>query len=447
MKAIRTALVIGAFNLSPVRSAEEPDPTQLLLTSGEKSTPVRSDLVAHEWGTFTQVIGSDGGTIPWWIPYSEGPTVLPEFVKPVIHVMRKTGIRAWKMRMETPVIYFYADREADLMVTVDESKVPLTEVYPNVSNPLLSLPSEIDPIQAITGRSVASPISNESPFLRRWDLQILPPENEIGTFMLPVGTRGDHYRYAREVPDAWWVVKRGGNPELPPEVEKFVFYRGAGDGSMPHRIARVQEETVVFWKSDQPVFLVETDGETVRWIRVIPTSADEESGTAEFEHPSANPNALSDADALAEALITDLDEAGLTPEEASAMVATWEEAWLGEPGFRVLEILPREWVDETLPLTISPTPGKVERVFVARWELIGPELEREVLGILTQDASMEDKKSSLRNLDLGRFSTAVFDRVATIRDRQFRAKYRGWMTELNRSEAEEENDAVAAAAP
>jgi hypothetical protein len=72
-------------------------------------------------------------------------------------------------------------------------------------------------------------------------------------------------------------------------------------------------------------------------------------------------------------------------------------------------------------------------------------LENEVLGIFTKNASAEEKRRSLKNLDLGRFGTAVFDRVATIRDQQFRSQYRGMMAELNRQDANEETDEVAAA--
>ncbi|MEM1443270.1 MAG: hypothetical protein AAGF67_13065, partial [Verrucomicrobiota bacterium] len=429
--------------LNTIHSAENTAPTKTSSKPDEKFVTFRPDLVAHEWGTFTQVIGSDGGTSPWWNPSTEGPTALPEFVKPVFRIAGKAGARAWTIRMETPVIYFYADREAELVVTVDESKVPFTEVYPNVSNPFLLHPTATD----TNPERRATPATDQFRFLRRWDLQILPPEDGIGRHMPIVSAQGGHYRYAREVPDAWWVVNREEKAESQLEVEKFIFYRGAGDDSMPNRIARVQNESIVFWKSSQPVFLIETDQKTLRWTRVVPRSSDATNNTAEFAIPSASPDAQSDVDDLANALITDLDEAGLTREEAAAMVATWKEAWLGESGLRVLEILPREWVDEILPLVISPEPGRVERVFVARWELITPQVENEVLQILTGDSSMEDKMSSLKSLDLGRFSTAVFDRVASIRDMQFRSKYSGLMADLQRPDSEKENDTVAITAP
>lgn len=455
MKAIRTLLILSALTLNTIHSAEESKPAQAPAKPETKPIPPRPDLIAHEWGTFTQVIGSDGTTIPWWTPYIEGPTALPKFVKPIIRTRGKVGFNAWTMRMETPVIYFYADREADLVVTVDESRVPFTEVYPNVSNPLLFSPAALNIAFGPGQPGGATP----TPVHRQWDVQILPPGNKIGEKMPAVGERGDHYRYARDVPDAWWVVKPAQKVEpaegaekvepveIPAEVERFIFYRGAGNGSMPRRIAQVRDESVVFWKSEQPVFLVETDQESLKWTRVIPTSSDEESSTAEIEHPSIASEAQSDVEALAEALTVDLDEAGLTRAEAAAMVATWKEAWLGESGFRVLEILPRQWVDETLPLTISPKPGKVERVFVARWELLKPQLEKEVLGIFTQNAPTKEKMNSLKSLDLGRFGTAIFDRAATIRDRQFRSQYRGLVADLNRPKPEEEKGKVAATTP
>ena len=54
---------------------------------------------------------------------------------------------------------------------------------------------------------------------------------------------------------------------------------------------------------------------------------------------------------------------GLYTAEATAMVNTWEDSWL-EDGTRVLYVLPKEWTDEVLPLTITPAPQEVARVNV-----------------------------------------------------------------------------------
>ena len=44
---------------------------------------------------------------------------------------------------------------------------------------------------------------------------------------------------------------------------------------------------------------------------------------------------------------------GLYPKEADAMVDTWSDSWF-EEGARLLYIVPRQAVDEIVPLTIAP---------------------------------------------------------------------------------------------
>jgi hypothetical protein len=98
-------------------------------------------LVVHEWGTFSTVVGADGVPLAWR-PLS-GPPDLPGFV----HARREAGQRfagagrlkgrtAALVRMETPVVYFYADRDLDLPVDV-EVTFPgglVTEWYPRATS-------------------------------------------------------------------------------------------------------------------------------------------------------------------------------------------------------------------------------------------------------------------------------------------------------------------------
>jgi hypothetical protein len=88
-----------------------------------------------------------------------------------------------------------------------------------------------------------------------------------------------------------------------------------------------------------------------------------------------------------------LTGAGLYPAEATAMVKTWNDAWFGEEGVRVLYLLPREWTDEVLPLTLNPKPRELIRVMVGRAEIIPPQLQRElaVQLKLSNEASVKAK--------------------------------------------------------
>src|SRR6185295_8390581 len=71
-------------------------------------------LVVHEWGTFTSVAAENGDPVSW-APLS-GPTDLPCFV----HRLggRNIKVAARTVRMETPVLYFYAGRPLTLAVHV-----------------------------------------------------------------------------------------------------------------------------------------------------------------------------------------------------------------------------------------------------------------------------------------------------------------------------------------
>ena len=73
-----------------------------------------------------------------------------------------------------------------------------------------------------------------------------------------------------------------------------------------------------------------------------------------------------------------LTEAGLYPKEARAMVETWRDSWF-EEGMRVLYLVPRETIDALLPLSITPAPQEIARVFVGRVELLSPAM-RETIG-------------------------------------------------------------------
>ena len=96
------------------------------------------NYVAHEWGTFTSVQGADGVLLPW-NPLET--TQLPKFVhdwnkpgldrRPAGGLNRDTkSVFVTLQRMETPVIYFYSDKEQTVDVSVEFPKGTITEWYP-----------------------------------------------------------------------------------------------------------------------------------------------------------------------------------------------------------------------------------------------------------------------------------------------------------------------------
>ena len=77
------------------------------LGAAQVFTQSSGPLVVHEWGTFTSVAGEDGRAVEW-LPLS-GPSDLPCFVER-FRLDIKGSLRG-KVRMETPVLYFYASHD------------------------------------------------------------------------------------------------------------------------------------------------------------------------------------------------------------------------------------------------------------------------------------------------------------------------------------------------
>src|SRR5207244_3833047 len=84
--AIVLVAVVGSSSPTPVTARANPD------------------LTVHEWGTFTSIAAEDGRAVEW-TPL-DGPQDLPCFVDRF-----RFNIKGWMpgtVRMETPVLYFYA---------------------------------------------------------------------------------------------------------------------------------------------------------------------------------------------------------------------------------------------------------------------------------------------------------------------------------------------------
>ena len=160
-------------------------------------------LVAHEWGTFTSVAGEDGRAVQW-LPL-EGPTDLPNFVNRID--CRLKGSLPGMVRMETPVIYFYAPREMTVNVNVRFRQGIITEWFPRPAG--LSLDST-------SGDAFRGEIA--------WTRVKVEPG---GRDDFRVEREPNHYYVARETDAAPLSVG--------PERERFLFYRGVG--RLPPHIA------------------------------------------------------------------------------------------------------------------------------------------------------------------------------------------------------------------
>jgi hypothetical protein len=100
-------------------------------------SPADGEFVAHEWGTFTSVQGSDGAQVQW-NPFTK--TDLPKFVYsrvvPTAQGGQSLELKSLMMsyvRMETPVIYFYSDKDLTADITVEMPQGRITEWYPRAT--------------------------------------------------------------------------------------------------------------------------------------------------------------------------------------------------------------------------------------------------------------------------------------------------------------------------
>lgn len=288
-----------------------------------------SQLTVHEWGTFTSVAGDSGEEVSW--ASFSGPTDLPCFVHRLGLGANWVKLFPSLIRMETPVLYFYAPAALTLSVQVDFPRGVFTEWYPQAS-----IENRED------GRRI------------RWkDVEVLP-EAELS---FPT-TKGTNHYYAARHTDA--APLRVGT-----EQEKLLFYRGVAGFGVPLH-PRYEQNGRLHVRNDSdggiPAFLFERRGDRIGYQRFRA-----QKGAIVLEPLPLT----SDLPSLYTRLEETLVEFGLYRKEAAAMLETWKDSWF-EEGARLIYIVPRTMVDEVLPIRITPEPRDLARVFVGRIELFSP---------------------------------------------------------------------------
>jgi hypothetical protein len=341
-----------------------------------------ADLVVHEWGTFTSVAGPDGQAVSWR-PLS-GSSDLPCFVRLLnpgdVKVVLSpdsanpaagwlTGLRS-RVRMETPVLYFYSPRETTVDVRVQFPHGLITEWYPPAVVPAPSYPMNFT-----AAGGIAWPAVHVQPAAR--------PN-------FPTEPGSSHY-YAARATDAAPVAASG-------QLEKFLFYRGLADFPPAIRAREIGANSVLIENTGPNLvphlILFESDGQRFgyRAARALAKNV-----------TIARPALTSDLASLRRDLGAMLVEQGLFPKEAEAMLDTWRDSWF-EPGLRVLYLVPRASADAILPLAITPAPQATARVFVGRMELLTEAMQADV-------ARGVDRTDYLALAKYGRFLEPAMDQM------------------------------------
>jgi hypothetical protein len=307
------------------------------------------------------VAGQDGRAQEW-LPLG-GPTDLPCFVEtyenrlfkillpvslstlgPLLNYeAARSGLKG-TVRMETPVLYFYAEHPVDVSVKAGFPRGLFTEWYPQAT--VAQVPSWTNVLRAWPDATAT--IS--------WPRVSIRPGTRP---VLPETDRPSHYYAARET-DAAPIQVNG-------QDEKFLFYRGVGGFGVP----------IAARPADGRSLVVHNIGQDVIPAMVVFTNRGGKVGYRIHRHVNgettvAMPSLTGTLAALHRDLAKLLIDQGLYAKEAEAMINTWRDTWF-EEGTRVLYIVPKPTVEAMLPLTIAPAPQATSRVFVGRMDVITSE--------------------------------------------------------------------------
>ncbi|MDF1816218.1 MAG: hypothetical protein P1V20_28720 [Verrucomicrobiales bacterium] len=350
-----------------------------------------SEFQVHEWGTFTTLHTTNGVSIEWYQPYlKRAEDALPKFVAPGIG----TKFGNMRIRMETPVIYFYTKEPRKVTVNAAMAEGNITEVFPRANR----LNHE---------GTFSSPLLLQQPrFSQSWDVDLIPPgSRDAADIILPTDTEDadNHYYIARQVPEAAFV-KAAEAKMKETQYEKFIFYRGAGNESLGSP-ARIGKDGTVSLNQNTPyntVWLLDSKPHSLAWQKLTKP----ESGEASTNH-EVLPNYENREKSIQElftSLHSSLVEAGLSDNESKAMINTWRNHWFTEPGVRILSLPPRNVIDQLVPLRITPSPSSLERVFVHRAEILLPEVIENLEKAMSARIEPEEARDVIESQNLGRFT-------------------------------------------
>lgn len=364
------------------------------------------DLVAHEWGTFTTTHSASGYQLNLYASFGDQ---LPSFVghrhfkywtygkidgregKYAVNSYYKDG----NMRMETPVLYFYSKKALSAKVQVLFKNGSITEFYP--------LPSKVE--------DDFSPVKNGQMYFENyqgeclWDIDILDKDqNETLTY--PDSTVSNVWSAPRQVGAN--LIKSGTTRE------KYIFYRGIAHFNNPIKCSNSLNRQVGIENTLEQAIPMVVCTELIHGeVKVHYYGQLKGNSCITFSRDSVyQENAV---DLLKQALI----KQGLYEDEAQAMMNTWKEDYFKTPGLKIFWIVPKKLIDEILPLTISPMPDKVERVYIGRIEM--------------EDAAQEQYFNGLTSSELLNFKSQDKRLEAVVR-MLYNSKYKGeprWPEVLN----------------
>lgn len=359
-------------------------------------------LIVHEWGTFTTFSGSNGVHLDFR-PLRDQD--LPDFVMNRAsqsgYIWVGKGRIRTRVRMETPVTYFYTDRERTVQASVGFPKGLLTEFYP----PVVSMAPAFDSTRAlgVDGEPVGNAKLDWGEITLIPETSLVPKMNDgetaewlRGFFVASVlpAAGNNHYVHARNTDSALVHVrirpgaKDGKSPKsatVPSRnyIEKFLFYRGVGRFDVPVKVSSEQDGRMEVANLGQ---------QALKQMLVLRVNGDQRTYSLLPEVKPGqiiqvrNPDQAVSLDGLREIVRRKLVAAGLYEKEALAMVDTWADSWFTEEGTRLFYLVPQQVTDSILPLTITPAPDETLRVMVGRVEIMSASQEQRLLTAVRRSA-------------------------------------------------------------
>ena len=390
-------------------------------------------VIVHEWGTFTSLQDENGNAIgginvddepvPEFVlqtavgvasqydPCRWHNLGLPPYMEDKGWI---SGDPHVTLRLETPVIYFYPAAYArdgqlppsvpPLDVHVDFRGGVLSQYYPYAKFsglPTLKIPEQPEMDGKFPYVDKATGITEKTTTSLDWK------GVRLGSTEKPIECDDKVWTTPREVSAPLLQVQFSDTDNQGPhtytQAEHFLFYRGVGHLDSPLFMVKVP-----YWPSHEGIrnemfniwsqriislsnsygllspeyigtqgWLVDIEADKTCAFRNIPSIGGAPVQTTPIQKRSNlvsafgsddfSPDNLAELKASMQAALV---KEGLYPNEASAMLRTWELSYFKSPGLRFFYIVPRAWVDKVLPLKITGAPTEITRVMVGRIELI-----------------------------------------------------------------------------
>jgi hypothetical protein len=347
-------------------------------------------LTVHEWGTFTSLQDESGNSIGG-INSDDEP--VPFFVHRLLWELiigtPSQGVPRCHpdvtMRLETPVVYIHRPKgdegKRNLQLSAEFHGGWISEYFPQAK-------LEVDGKDA-TQEFRLKPIKPSTTSKISWDITL------------------DGGGVAPETEDHVWVAPRAvaaADVTAGAERERYLFYRGVGHLDAPLRVVRNADRLKIERQEGANGVKIQE-----AWLADIRDDGScafaklnvDEGGKAEFP---ASAYSAANLAMLREEMKNALVKDGLYVNEAEAMLKTWELSYFKSAGLRLFFLVPRDWTDHVLPLTVSE-PVDLSRVMVGRVELLTKD-QREKLAKISS-GNLTNKQLENAYAGLGRFRDAL----------------------------------------